>query len=200
MEDDCEILFLPSNEVITLLSAVREWRERLDEISHRRYRLRSVKIIEKLLGDRLPSPRVYQPGEIIFRRGDESDSLFLVKKGLLQSTVPLEAQGLGSASFQKEKEKSLLRRALERTGLDAAGNADVVVLSEWRGGDVFGISALFGNDSKRMATARAVIKCELVEVPREMLERVLAEEPSLRENLARQFRRFKEKAEVTEEE
>ena len=36
----------------------------------------------------------------------------------------------------------------------------------------------------------------LIEVPKSKLEQLLQNDPSLRENLARQFRRFKELAEV----
>ena len=174
--------------------------------------------------------RTFRRGDVLFRRGDESESMFIVKSGRVQSVIPQDASAatttaaVAKARAAGGRLDDVLALLVEDGGVSAPSAANmglvpestapstasatttddendmtvhsddgdvVVVVGDWRAGDVVGISALVG--SHRRATARVVSRqAELVEVSREELQRVLESEPSLRENLARAFRRWKE--------
>ena len=150
--EDTELVFLPSRSVINVLSFSRELRESLDELSHKRYRLRAVKILEEKLKDE--RPKLYRTGDVIFKEGDISNSLFIVKRGKVESVQ--------TSGKEKTKQNGIAKSSLIMRALDKNETEDIRVLSQWREGDVFGISALISGNAKRMATARVTKNIKLI--------------------------------------
>jgi len=190
-----EAYFFSRDDVVAVLSASIELKERLDELSARRYRLRAANALmtHAKNNESLGKTLRFAKGEKVFSKGEPAKHIYLVKSGVVKSIVSESANKAKKDSLEPavSAPSSTLERALGTSSKQVRA-ASRVVIGEWGPGDVFGISALYG--SPRFASAVAQTPVEVIEVKREDLERVLEHEPMLRENLAQQFRTFKERS------
>ncbi len=90
--------------------------------------------------------RIVQPGEIIFREGDEIDHIFLIESGAVGLSMAIPARG---------KEHSLSDQ------LTGELETEEIVISALDRGDVFGWSGLIPPHIST-ATARALTECRLL--------------------------------------
>ena len=177
--------FFGRDDVVAVLSSSSELKERLEELSSRRYRIRAANALFERKDSLELKSRSYKKGDIIFRKGEPSENLYWIKTGIVKSIIDT-MQGDDGSEISLPTETPLERALGKKTYRNRR------VLAEWGPGDVFGISALYG--SARFATAVAETPVQLIELNRSELERVLKHEPTLRENLTQQFRTFKERS------
>jgi calcium/calmodulin-dependent protein kinase I len=178
--------FFSRDDVVAVLSGSVELKERLEDLSARRYRLRAANaLLQKAQnGKNLGKLLYFKQGERIFVKGEPAKHMYLVKSGVVKSIVSSSLSSVNS--LPDDSSESQLERALGKRGDNR------MVIAEWGPGDVFGISALYG--SPRFASAVAETPVQVIEVNREELDDILKQEPTLRENLAQQFRTFKERS------
>jgi len=181
--DGTSVLFFPTRDVVAVLSGSPHLVATMMDNANRRLR-RTAGVV---LGDLAPA-KVFHKGHVFFEQGDVADKLYVLKRGVVVSAIK------DAVERQLAKGEAGNKNALARV-LEGGGEAKTT-LGEWKAGDVFGVSVLAGTN--RMATATALTDCLAVEIDRQKLLEVVNASASLRENLATQFRRLKEKWNVIE--
>lgn len=105
----------------------------------------------------LAQHRLYAPGEVIVRQGDESSELYVIEQGEVVVSVERAAAGASAATL------------LEVARLGP--------------GQFFGEMALVTGD-RRQATVRAARACQLLSVNREAVQRIMEQAPDLAERMS----------------
>jgi CRP-like cAMP-binding protein len=217
---------------VSVLTLEPELRQRLEEISNRRYRVRAGRILERTIPGLEQRKKHYPKGSMIWTKGEPANAIYLIKSGNIHSILPVSDKHKASKDSwfarvffgkrgtntttttnnqKNDDDDEQVLSDLEcpdngseeaikckdakktRTNIKSQQEQEIVV-AEWYPGDVIGISALVG--STRMASAIVVSNegADIIEIGKDELRKRLETEASLRENLARHFRRFKERA------
>lgn len=92
----------------------------------------------------------YEAGEILYQRGDEAGSLYVVTEGLIRLSVPYQ----GNVGIR---------------------DSTLGLLGPW---DISG-HPIFVDGRFRKATAEAITDCEVVKVPRVLVKRVIRQHPEI---------------------
>jgi small-conductance mechanosensitive channel/CRP-like cAMP-binding protein len=133
--------------------------------------LRCVDIFRVLSDDELnrladlASHRLYAPGEVIVRQGDDTCELFVIEQGEVIVTVRRSVNDGGSAP--------------KPPGATGAVEVEVARLGA---GKFFGEMALVTGDA-RQATVRAATSCQMLAVGRDAMQHLLEKAPDLAERI-----------------
>lgn len=176
--EDMEVVFWSPHDFISAMAGSQVLEAKLDEIVFHRQNIRAKAIIERMVK---PNTKCFRKGSVLFKEGEDSDSLYLIQSGSVEASVKCPKQQTSADTFFGW----LSSYTYSTTGKEWS------LVKTHGPGDILGSDALIG--AKRYVTATCVTDVELIEVTQEQLKQIL-EEPSLRQNLLRLSRRMSEAA------
>eukprot|EP00510_Aplanochytrium_minuta_P001332 CAMPEP_0184010540 /NCGR_PEP_ID=MMETSP0954-20121128/3272_1 /TAXON_ID=627963 /ORGANISM="Aplanochytrium sp, Strain PBS07" /LENGTH=821 /DNA_ID=CAMNT_0026290145 /DNA_START=186 /DNA_END=2651 /DNA_ORIENTATION=- len=165
-----EVLFWGKEDFIRAVSNCPDLATSISKSIKRKQIFRARTLIESM--ENLKVER-FKKGDILFKEGDNSDSLYLVRKGAVESVV-----------WRKPKPKSggLFSRVFGRGNKVSNEEAVEVVIETSNPGDILGSCAVTGG--RYAATARCASDVEVTKLSQEDLKKI-STQPSLMSNLIR---------------